>query len=317
MSVINNAFGSGYAPPGALSEFELPASGGFAQAAPPASTSGPLPPYLPIETPHLSVGGGTQSSQTDPWNFSAIMNAIGNAISGLFQQLGSTLGGLGSQTPGAPAPGSGESYFSSAAASSVGDPHLSFDGKTSAGTSVDQKWDSMRSHADLLCSDSFAGGYRVSTQVTAPNAKGATQNASASVTAGGGAASVTMEANGSYAVTAGGSPVTLQRGQPAALGNGELVTLNADGSLTVADRNAQGGSISTTLRANGSGGVDVSTSAHQVDLGGYLVNQNEGPANAPSTGAPAYPLLPPSMISDLTPFDPENAATGLSSIEAL
>jgi hypothetical protein len=72
-----------------------------------------------------------------------------------------------------------------------------------------------------------------------------------------------------------GQPVTLQTGAATSLGNGEAVTLNADGSLTVQMQNQSGGAIVTNLRAN-NGGVDVSDQAQNVDLGGYLVTQGEG-----------------------------------------
>ena len=43
-----------------------------------------------------------------------------------------------------------EQYFQNASGGSVGDPHLSFNGKT---------WDNMGSQPDLLHSDSIPGGY--------------------------------------------------------------------------------------------------------------------------------------------------------------
>ncbi|MBD5654503.1 MAG: hypothetical protein IAI50_04905, partial [Candidatus Eremiobacteraeota bacterium] len=55
----------------------------------------------------------------------------------------------------------------------------------------------------------------------------------------------------------------------------ETVTLNADKSLTVVDNDATGGSITTTLRANGTGGVDVTNNAQNVDLGGSLFGHAE------------------------------------------
>jgi hypothetical protein len=55
------------------------------------------------------------------------------------------------------------------------------------------------------------------------------------------------------------------------LAGGETVGENQDGSLTVRATNAAGGSIATTLRANGSG-VDVTTHAHELSVGGDIVN---------------------------------------------
>jgi hypothetical protein len=285
MSVIdNNPFGTPFEP--SLPITTLPNSGGFGGAAPQQRAGadnisfGPYPPSLPIASP---VSGGEcapSSSAGGSWSFSNVMNAIGNAINSLLAQLGNSLPGSGT-TAGSTSPTTaGQTFFANATASSNGDPHLAFDGTTSAGASVEGKWDSMASHADLLSSDSFAGGYRVATQVTEANAKGVTQNASATVTTAGGATSVTMNANGSYAVTENGASIALKQGQATSLGNGETVTLEADGSLTVSDRSATGGSISTTLRSNGDGGVNVSNTASEIDLGGYLVNKSDGAWNA-------------------------------------
>ena len=285
MSVIdNNPFGTPFEP--SLPITTLGNSGGFAGTAPQQRAGadnisfGPCPPSLPIAAP---VSGGACAPPTSAggsWSFSGVMNAIGNAINSLLAQLGNSLPGsaatTGSTSPTTP----GQTFFANATASSNGDPHLAFDGTTSAGANVEGKWDSMTSHADLLSSDSFAGGYRVATQATQANAQGVTQNASATVTTAGGATSVTMNANGSYAVTENGTSIALQQGQATSLGNGETVTLEADGSLTVSDRSAAGGSISTTLRSNGGGGVNVSNTASEVDLGGYLVNKSDGARNA-------------------------------------
>ena len=53
--------------------------------------------------------------------------------------------------------------------------------RTRQGQTQKGSWDNMRSHADLLDSNSFAGGYRVATQVSQPNAQGVTMNQSASI----------------------------------------------------------------------------------------------------------------------------------------
>jgi hypothetical protein len=269
------------------------------------------------------------------------MNSIGNVISNMLASLGSALNGLTSGSQTTPSTGQqngptggGQTYFTNASASSTGDPHEAFDGTTGNGSNVNQKWNSMQSHGDLLSSNSFAGGYRVSTQVTQPNANGVTYNQSATVTTDGGATTVSMQANGSYAVTENGQTVSLAQGQATSLGNGENVTLNADGSLTIADANAQGGSISTNLKSNGDGGVDVSNTATNVDLGGYLVHQSDGGYNpvASSSGSysglnpspypyqnpymngqPAYPQPP--TISGLEQYDPESTDTSLQNIE--
>jgi len=164
--------------------------------------------------------------------------------------------------------------YANATASSLGDPHDAFSGTTAQGQNVSQHWDDMNAHHDLLSSDSFAGGYRISTTATAPNASGVTYNASATIATDGGATAVTMNANGSYSVTENGQNVTLQQGTAVPVDATESVTLNADGSLTVADANATGGTLTTTLKSNGDGGVDVNAHAANLDLGGYLADRS-------------------------------------------
>jgi hypothetical protein len=315
MSVIdNNPFGTPFEPSSPLTGFGN-AGGGFgggvAQLAGGGDniSAGPYPPSLPIASPVLGAPCGPSNSAGGSWSFSSVMNAIGNAINSLLAQLGNTLPGT---TSGATSPANpGQTFFANATGSSNGDPHLAFDGTTSAGANVEGTWDSMTSHGDLLSSDSFAGGYRVATHVTQANAKGVTQNASATVTTAGGATSVTMNANGSYAVTENGAAIALQQGQATSLGNGETVTLEADGSLAVSDRSATGGSISTTLRSNGDGGVNVSNTASDVDLGGYLVNKSDG-ATSPLFGASS---MPEAGFASLDQFDPESESTNLENIQ--
>jgi hypothetical protein len=178
----------------------------------------------------------------------------------------------------------------------------------------------MRAHSDLLDSDSFSGGYRVATQVTKPNGKGVTLNANATIATANGATSVSMKAGGSYAVESNGTNVTLQQGHSTSLGNGESVLLNADGSLTVSDSNGSGGTLVTTLAANHDGGVDVETSAHDVDLGGYLVNRSEG--SSVSQPQPQVSVSQPLSLSqtpaefDFGQYDPDASETSLQNIVA-
>jgi len=345
MSVIdNNPFGTPFEPSSPLAAFGNSGGfgGGVAQLAGGGDNIavGPYPPSLPIASPISGAPCGPSNSPGVSWSFSSVMNAIGNAINSLLAQLGNSLPGSGTASGSTPASTTGQTFFANATASSSGDPHLAFNGTTSAGANVEGTWDSMTSHGDLLSSDSFAGLYRVATQVTQANAKGVTQNASASVTTAGGATSVTMNANGSYAVTENGAAITLQQGHATSLGNGETVTLAADGSLTVSDQSATGGSISTTLRSNGDGGVNVSNTASDVDLGGYLVNKSDGAWN----GAPPQPLpqnqtsalsaqletayetqqaqqlfgassTPQAGFASLDQFDPESESTNLENIQ--
>jgi len=230
-----------------------------------------------------------------------LLGTVIGLLSGLMNQLGSLVGSGGGTSSGActssgcgGAQFGGGQFFQNASASSMGDPHDAFSGTSAGGSTSGSKWDDMHGHGDLLSSGSFAGGYQVSTTATAPNANGVTYNGSATVTTARGATSVSMNGEGSYAVTSYGRNVPLQQGQAVSLGGGESVTLNADGSLTVADTNASGGSIQTTLKADGAGGVDVTNSASDVDLGGYLVNRGQGqaPGQAGYGASPGLPYLP-------------------------
>jgi hypothetical protein len=211
-------------------------------------------------------------------------------------------------TPGSGSPGQPQTFFSSATAHSTGDPHDGFDGTTGGGTNISDSWNDMNARPDLLRSDSFAGGYHVSTTSTAPQANGVTYNQSATVSTDGGRTNVTMNAGGSYSVTENGRSVALTQGQAVSLDGSETVTLNADGSLTVNDVNDRGGSISTTLASNGSG-VDVNASASNVNLGGYLVGHTDA-GDRPSPIMPfAASASPLGIGSAANPFGTYTAQT--------
>ena len=167
--------------------------------------------------------------------------------------------------------GDNEQYYQNANGGSAGDPHLSFNGAT---------WDNMGSQPDLLHSDSFQGGYQVSTQTTPPQPNGITYNQSATVTTNYGNTQVSMDKSGNVSISQYGNSFSLQPGQSADLGNGEFVQRNQDGSLQVTCNNGQGGNITTTMRQNGSG-VDVNSTANNVDLGGALVSGGGGPVMEP------------------------------------
>ncbi len=158
--------------------------------------------------------------------------------------------------------GNGEAYFNNADGGSVGDPHLSFNGST---------WNNMGSQPNLLNSDSFYGGYQLSTQTTAPNENGVTYNQSATVATHFGGTQVTLDNAGNATVVQNGSSSSLAPGTTVDLGRNETVTRSQDGSLSIVCKNWQGGEITTTMRDNGAG-VDVNTSAHDVNLGGALVD---------------------------------------------
>jgi RES domain-containing protein len=167
-----------------------------------------------------------------------------------------------------------QQYFTSADFRSTGDPHDAFAGTTASGETVGGRWNNMLNHPDLLHSNSFAGGFRISTDVGQPNDRGVTRNNTATVETNYGRTAVTMSAGGSFSVTENGKSIELEAGKTQDLGHGESVTLNKDGSLTVVDRSASGGEITTTLSAK-NGGVNVEASAQNVDLGGYLVRHSE------------------------------------------
>jgi hypothetical protein len=222
-----------------------------------------LPPWLrdnASDVPGAGLFGGSGSLQG---LFGPLMSMLQQLMQMLQSLVGNGCNGPygSSQCP----PAGNERYFRNATASSDGDPHLSFNG---------ERWDNMKSHPDLLHSDSFAGGYRVSTQVTPQNGKGATWNQSASVTLDGGATSVSLDNKGDAQITRDGQSLSIARGQTLQLGNGESVTCEQNGALRVTAENGRGGSITTTLSAQGRG-VDVDVTAHDVDLGGALVKGYE------------------------------------------
>jgi hypothetical protein len=155
-----------------------------------------------------------------------------------------------------------ERFFQNATGSSDGDPHLSFNGA---------RWDNMTSQPDLLSSNSFAGGFQISTQTTPPSGKGISWNQSATVSLNDGATKVSLNNDGQATITNNGQSVAIARGQTLQLGNGESVTYEQNGSLRVSAQNGSGGRIETTLTAQGRG-VNVDVTAHDVDLGGSLIN---------------------------------------------
>ncbi|HEY9180340.1 MAG TPA: hypothetical protein VIO32_06440 [Candidatus Baltobacteraceae bacterium] len=157
-----------------------------------------------------------------------------------------------------------EQYFQNASGGSNGDPHLSFNGS---------HFESMTGHTDLLDSDSFAGGYQISTNVTAPGANGVTFNSQATVSTNFGQTQVSLDKSGDARIAQNGMSFSLANGQSVQLGNGETVSFNG-GSLVIQDTTGTGGSIATTLSENGQG-VDVNTQASNVDLGGDLVAQTQ------------------------------------------
>ncbi|MHB8462382.1 MAG: hypothetical protein ACYDA1_07025 [Vulcanimicrobiaceae bacterium] len=248
---------------------------GIAQGPMPSQTASPLDAFG-------GIGGG--------------MLGPGSALGDLLSQLMALLGQLfGGNTPTGGT--QNETPFTNASGSSTGDPHLGFSGTQTNGQTTNSRWNSMTGHNDLLDSDSFTGGFQVSTQTTAPNAQGVTYNQSATITSGWGGTSVSLDNAGNATISQNGNSYSLAVGQSVDLGNGESATRNNDGSLHVIMSNGSGGTISTTLSENGQG-VDVNAVATNVDLGGDLVN-----GLPPATP----PWQPPSGIRDpirLTPLTP-------------
>jgi hypothetical protein len=155
--------------------------------------------------------------------------------------------------------------------SSMGDPHLAAVGtRDGGGAAVDAHWDRMASQNDLVHSTQIDGGYRVSTTVTQTGVNGVTSNQSATVHANFDQDAVTMNRDGSFGIYDNGQEVRLGKGEAAVLSGGETVSENQDGSLLVSARSATGGTIATTLRATGAG-VDVTTHAHEIAVGGEAI----------------------------------------------
>jgi len=212
---------------------------------------------------------GTQGTSASPGGLTAIFAMFSNFVQALFAQIVQYMQQLGGSAPqgadgenGRPPPP--QRWFSDVQADSIGDPHDSVAGTATGGAAISEHWDDQQSHRDLLTSDSFPGGYRVATRVTPASANGVTMNASASVVTDRGQTAVSYRSDGTFDVRSHGAEVGLIAGQPADLGNGETVTLNADGSLQIA-------------MANANGGVNVENHASNVMLGGYLIGRIVSP----------------------------------------
>lgn len=250
---------------------QTPARFGAQQAAPGTSRSPVLMTRDAIRRigPPSSAGGLFNA----PWGSQASLGGIVSQLLDVIQQLVSMLSGtslFGSMFGGSqPAP---QTFYQHATGSSTGDPHLGFSGTDGNGRTQSARFDSMTGHGDLLDSDSFPGGYQLSTSVTQPGANGVTYNQEATISTGFGQTQVSLDRNGNARILQNGETISLANGQSVDLGGGETVTRNADGSVVVRDENALGGSIATTLSRNGEG-VDVNTQASNVDLGGDLLNQ--------------------------------------------
>jgi hypothetical protein len=215
-----------------------------------------IPPGVPMQLP--GSGDSIYPGFQPGWNASQ-STSLASLLQQLISMLQNALGVSG-----------GGDFFQNASASSTGDPHLSFDGTGRHGHHRHSHFDNMRGESDLLHSNSFDGGYRISTMTTQPNANGATYNEEAAVTTGYGGTTVSLERNGMANVRQDGSAFTLADGESLDLGDGESVRRDANGSVYITDTNGNGGSISTVLSENGNG-VDVNVQAQNVQLGGDLL----------------------------------------------
>lgn len=266
---------------------------GAGSVAPPQSADGVSPSWW---SNGANTGTGTNGS-ANPSGMGSMLQSIFQLLVGLlgsvlgsgFGQNGFGQGGFGSGC----LPGAGQ-QFSDVDISSTGDPHIAETGTAltpNGAQAVDQHYDSMTSHDDLVRTGAVAGGYRVSTAVTAPAANGVTFNDSATVHANFEQDAVTMNRDGTFAISDSGNAVALAKGQSVTLSGGETVSENQDGSLVVSAANGQGGTISTTLHGTGSG-VDVTTHAHQLAVGGDVVEHAQHaqharhPRHQPVTNAP-------------------------------
>jgi len=308
-------------------------SGGITSAfgSPPTATSGNggmssdwrAMPSDAVQPPIWSASGGPSnggaSTQNTQGGVAGVINNVSNLFSSLIGGLNNLITQLGNSATEQGAEGPPTQTVSNATFSSVGDPHLAETGSAYDANgnpvSMNTHFDSMQGHDNLISSQDFNGGYRVSTSVTQPNANGITQNQSATVHTNNNQNTVTMNNDGSFAVSQNGQNVALAPGQTTTLSAGEQVTSNTNGSLTVSEQNSGGGSISTTMQSNGSGGVDVTTNVQNASVGGDIASiaNNTAPATGnqpPTTGTGLGPVQFPLPRA---PF-PQQPPTGIEPI---
>ncbi len=291
-SVSPNALSS----PAANAEAEGGSFQGTASAAAGDNISRFFPPWMNQSNGDALPGYG--EGFASPGSPQGLFGPLMSLLQQLMQMLQSL---MGYGCNGGCSPNGNERYFQNATGSSDGDPHLSFNGA---------KWNNMASQPNLLDSNSFPGGFRLSTQVTPPSAKGVTWNQSATVSLNDGGTQISMNDNGEASITNYGQSVSIAPGQTLKLGDGESVTYEQNGSLRVTAQNSLGGRIESTLTPHGKG-VNVDVTAHDVDLGGALVTGYEqqpgapplhgtvwgpGPSPAPISGPFPRPISPPSPV---------------------
>ncbi len=249
-----------------------------------------VPPWM--NQSHGEITGGYGDGYASP----GLPQGLFGPLMGILQQLMQVLQSLmGYGCNGGCSPNANERYFQNATGSSDGDPHLSFNGA---------KWNNMTSEPNLLDSNSFPGGFRLSTQVTPPSAKGVTWNQSATVSLNDGATRISMNDNGEASITNYGQSVSIAPGQTLQLGDGESIIYEQNGSLRVTAQNNFGGRIESTLTPHGKG-VNVDVAASGVDLGGALVKGYEQLQPSPPPIQGTITGAGPSPAPDLQPIDGE------------
>ena len=260
-----------------------PVGGGSDSPFPPADLDPPSPTDGVSRLLPSWLGGSSAAPSAADASGSGLLSGI---LTELSSMLGQIIGLFGGSPPSSNS-GTPQTFYQNASASSQGDPHLAFSGTSAAGGTQQARFDSMTAQPDLLDSDSFTGGYTIATTATAPDARGVTYNQSASVTTNFGATTIALDNAGNASIVQNGQTTALQDGASIDLGQGEVVTRGNDGAVQIADYAPNGGSISTTLRDNGSG-VDVAVQAGGVDLGGALPTAATSPAPSPSPSPPRW-----------------------------
>jgi hypothetical protein len=137
---------------------------------PPAGSGAPLPALAPDGVgPSSALAGGLIGGGG---GMSPGQGGFFGVIGGLLNQIGGLLNQFAAE---ANAEGPGRQTVGDGTFSSTGDPHLTetasvLDASGNPST-LNRRFDSMTGHDNLLSSQDFDGGYRVSTTVTTPDAE--------------------------------------------------------------------------------------------------------------------------------------------------
>jgi len=127
--------------------------------------------------------------------------------------------------------------------------------------------DDLTTNDDVVHSDEFRGGFRVSTAAAQPGADGGTSPTSATVHMNYDRDRITMSSDGWFAVVDGGKedPELSQIGpdEGATLSGDEVINVNRDGSLGISAGNLRGLATLTLLKGTGTS-VDVTIEAGKL-----------------------------------------------------